>query len=184
MITLFRTSGLKFQTTITLHVSNNKQHEHLASLFPNKELYCLGYCMPIAFLKESLIYLQTLSYSKPKGNTVTQRRGITSANDREFLSKHNDILYFKHTQSLENGLPLPDCQSRCHCKLCSLMTPDWETLWGKSTKENSSSSWQVGLFTNYLFPSIRHTGDFTCICSTMLCCSLLFTSHSSLQLIS
>lgn len=142
-----------------------------------------GYRMPIAFLKESLIYLQILSYSKPRGNDVTQRRGITFANDRELLSKHNDILYFKHTQSFKNGLPLPDCQSRCHCKLCSLMTPDWETLLGKSTKKNSSSSWQVGLFTNYLFPSIRHTGEFTCICSTMLCCSLL--SHpTSLQLIS
>lgn len=139
--------------------------------------------MPATFLKESLIYLQTLPYSKPKGNNVTPRRGITSANDREFLSKHNDILYFKPTQSFKSGLPLPDCQSRCHCKLCSLMTPDWETLLEKSTKENSSSSWQLGLFTNYLFPSIRHTREFTCICSTMLSCSLL--SHpTSLLLIS
>lgn len=89
---------------------------------------------------------------------------------------------FKHTQSFKKGLGLPECQSRCHCKLCSLMTPDWETLLGKSTKENPSSCWQVGLFTNYLFPSIRHTREFTCICSTMLCCSLL--SHpSSLWLI-
>lgn len=54
--------------------------------------------MPTAFLKESLIYLQLLSYySKPKGNNVTQRSGITPANDKEFLSKPNDILYFKHT---------------------------------------------------------------------------------------
>lgn len=58
--------------------------------------------MPPAFLKESFIYLQTPSYySKPKGNDVTQRRGITPANDREFLSKHNDILYFKHTKLQE-----------------------------------------------------------------------------------
>lgn len=86
-------------------------------------------------------------------------------------SYQNIMIYFiLNTQSLKNGLPLPYCQSRCHCKLCFLMTPDWETLLGKSTKENSSSSWQVGLFTNYLFPSIRHTGEFTCICSTMLCC--------------
>lgn len=135
--------------------------------------------MPAGFLKESLIYLQILSYSKPRGSGVTQRRGITSANDRELVSKCNDILYFKHTQSFKNGRPLPDCQSRCHCKLCSLMTPDWETLLGESTKENSSSFWQVGLFTNYLFPSIRHTGDFTCICSPMLCCLASFTSHYS-----
>lgn len=102
---------------------------------------------------------------------------------KKYLSKHNDILYFKDTQSLENGLPLPDCQSRCLCKLCSLMTPDWETLLGKSTKENSSSSWQVGLFTNYLFPSIRHTREFTCVCSAVLCCSLP-SLPATLQLIS
>lgn len=73
-------------------------------------------------------------------------------------SYQNIMIYFKYTQSFKNGLPVPDGQSRCHCKLGSLMTPDWETLLGKSTKENSSSSWQVGFFTNYLFPSIRHRG--------------------------
>lgn len=44
-------------------------------------------------------------------------------------------------------------------------------FWENQQRENSSSSWQVGLFANYLFPSIRHTGEFTCICSTMLDCS-------------
>lgn len=56
-------------------------------------------------------------------------------------------------------------------------------FWEKSTKENSSSSWQVGLFTNYLFPSIRHTREFTCICSTMLCCSLLSLRFPAVHLI-
>lgn len=90
--------------------------------------------------------------------------------------------FILNTQSFKNGPALPDCQSRCHCKLCSLTTPDWETLLGKSTKGNSSSSWQVGLFTNYLFPSIRHTREFTCIHSTMLCCSLS-SRPTTLQLI-
>lgn len=84
---------------------------------------------------------------KPRGRRVTWVEGASGPR----LSKHNHFLYFEHTQGLKDGLPVPDCQSRCHCKLSSLMAPDCQRLWGESTKENSSSSWQAGLLTNYLF---------------------------------
>lgn len=104
---------------------------------------------------------------KPRGRRVTWVEGASGPR----LSKHNHFLYFEHTQGLKDGLPVPDCQSRCHCKLSSLMAPDCQRLWGESTKENSSSSWQAGLLTNYLFffphpppplPS-RLTGELTCV---------------------
>lgn len=84
---------------------------------------------------------------KPRGRRVTRVEGASGPR----LSKHNHFLYFEHTQGLKDGLPVPDCQSKCHCKLGSLMASDCQRLWGESTEENSSSSWQAGLLTNYLF---------------------------------
>lgn len=70
------------------------------------------------------------------------------------------ILNLHKALRLDNTLP--SCQSRCQCKLGSLKTPDEgkiKKIKKKSTKENSSSHWQVALPINYLFSlHLQHRG--------------------------
>lgn len=54
---------------------------------------------------------------KPRGRRVTRVEGASGRR----LSKHNHFPYFERAQGLKDGLPVPDCQSRCHCISSALL---------------------------------------------------------------
>lgn len=128
-------------------------------------------CLPYSSRKVESVYKHCHTGS-PKA-TVSRREEELPPQ----MSKRNDILYFKHTQRLENGRPLPDRQSRCHCKLCSLMTPDWGTLSGKINKGELFIILTGRSLHKLPFPlHPSHRGEFTCVCGTMRSLLTSFTS--------